>query len=113
MLCQGQGAPQNLELARDFCRRAIKQGDDQAPKLLADIEREMQPRACAHCHTVETTLGAFNKCAACRAARYCGAACQRAHWRGGHKGECARLGAEAEAAHAQLTASLAGVGAVL
>ena len=111
MLFQGHGVPQNLELARDFCKRAIKQGVEKASRLLAEIERDMQPRACAQCHAIETTLGAFHKCAACRVVRYCGAACQRAHWRGGHKGECARVGAEADAARVQLTASLASVGA--
>ncbi len=34
-------------------------------------------------------------CGGCRVVRYCGAACQRAHWREGHKGECRELAAGA------------------
>ncbi len=30
----------------------------------------------------------FKQCGGCRSVRYCGADCQRAHWREGHKGEC-------------------------
>ena len=32
-------------------------------------------------------------CSRCRAARYCCAECQKAHWRAGHKTQCARQGA--------------------
>ncbi len=35
-------------------------------------------------------------CGRCRAVRYCGADCQRAHWRGGHGAECKVLGAGME-----------------
>ncbi|KAG2485752.1 hypothetical protein HYH03_015561 [Edaphochlamys debaryana] len=38
---------------------------------------------------------ALRPCGGCRAVRYCGPGCQRAHWREGHQGEC---GALAEAA---------------
>ncbi len=34
-------------------------------------------------------------CGRCRAVRYCGADCQRAHWREGHKAECKALAAGA------------------
>ncbi len=30
----------------------------------------------------------FKQCGGCRAVRYCGADCQRAHWRPGHRAEC-------------------------
>ncbi len=33
----------------------------------------------------------LKQCGGCRAVRYCGAACQRAHWREGHKAECKEL----------------------
>ncbi len=37
----------------------------------------------------------FKQCGGCRAVRYCGADCQRAHWREGHRAECKMLAAEA------------------
>jgi hypothetical protein len=37
-------------------------------------------------------------CAACRGARYCSAACQRAHWKAGHKEVCKAAQAAAKAA---------------
>jgi hypothetical protein len=39
-------------------------------------------------------------CAACRGARYCSAACQRAHWRAGHKEVCKAVQAATKAAAA-------------
>ncbi len=33
----------------------------------------------------------LKQCGGCRAVRYCGAECQRAHWREGHKAECKEL----------------------
>ena len=42
------------------------------------------------------------RCARCKAASYCSAACQTAHWqRGGHRGECARLSEELHSALGQ------------
>jgi hypothetical protein len=37
-------------------------------------------------------------CVACRGARYCSTACQRAHWKGGHKEACKAVQAATEAA---------------
>ena len=34
------------------------------------------------------------RCARCRAATYCSPACQKAHWKGGHKAECVAAAAE-------------------
>ena len=36
--------------------------------------------------------GALKRCGRCLAAAYCSAACQRAHWRAGHKSECRPAG---------------------
>ncbi len=36
----------------------------------------------------------FKQCGGCRAVRYCGADCQREHWREGHRAECKLLAAE-------------------
>ncbi|KAK3902721.1 hypothetical protein C8A05DRAFT_43902 [Staphylotrichum tortipilum] len=38
-----------------------------------------------------SSRGKLKACTACRSAVYCGPACQRAHWRAGHRGECAML----------------------
>ncbi len=35
----------------------------------------------------------LKKCGGCKAVRYCGEGCQRAHWREGHKAECKALAA--------------------
>ncbi len=35
-------------------------------------------------------------CGGCRAVRYCGVDCQRAHWRGGHRADCKVLGSGME-----------------
>ncbi|KAG2497980.1 hypothetical protein HYH03_004239 [Edaphochlamys debaryana] len=40
----------------------------------------------------------LKRCSGCRTVRYCGRACQQAHWRGGHKEECGALAAAATAA---------------
>ncbi|KAG2489636.1 hypothetical protein HYH03_011915 [Edaphochlamys debaryana] len=40
---------------------------------------------------------ALRQCGGCRAVRYCGPGCQRAHWREGHRGECGALGEAAGA----------------
>jgi hypothetical protein len=43
-------------------------------------------------------LSALRPCSRCMAARYCGTNCQTAHWKAGHKLECAQLAAAAAAA---------------
>ena len=40
---------------------------------------------CSHCHAPSASL---KKCGRCRTALYCGSACQKAHWKAGHKGVC-------------------------
>ncbi len=44
----------------------------------------------------------FSLCSGCRAVRYCGADCQKAHWREGHKAECKELAAGVGATVASL-----------
>lgn len=34
----------------------------------------------------------LKKCTRCQVARYCNEACQRAHWRAGHRSECTDVG---------------------
>jgi hypothetical protein len=48
----------------------------------------------------------YKKCAACNVVRYCGAECQRVHWKAAHKDECARLKVEAEAEERGVIASM-------
>jgi hypothetical protein len=47
---------------------------------------------------LERELPGMKRCAGCGLAWYCGKACQKAHWHGGHKGACERLRALKEAA---------------
>ena len=46
------------------------------------------------------------KCSGCFVVRYCGAACQQADWRAGHKRVCASLKAERAAAAAGVAAAV-------
>jgi hypothetical protein len=45
------------------------------------------PRCCAACGAAPAGGAALRACARCRRARYCGAACQRTHWKA-HKPAC-------------------------
>lgn len=51
--------------------------------------------------------GAKSKCAGCFVMRYCGRACQRSHWKAGHKGECATVKAQADTARREAKAGAA------
>ena len=42
---------------------------------------------CAACHAKASEHKKLRACAKCRAVRYCGRECQKAHW-GEHKGVC-------------------------
>jgi hypothetical protein len=55
--------------------------------------------AMAHpaCSIPDCAKGGTERCARCKTARYCSAACQRAHW-ATHKPDCARIAAAAAAA---------------
>jgi hypothetical protein len=55
--------------------------------------RDRKARKQTRCGNCNKNLGkseGFN-CIACDAITYCGADCQRAHWKSGHKKECAKL----------------------
>ena len=49
--------------------------------------RRMELKECAHCHLHEKARGDFRVCGGCKQVRYCGALCQREHWRA-HKAAC-------------------------
>lgn len=56
-------------------------------------------RACGlpSCGKVEPVFGKYDRCSACLSVAYCSAEHGVAHWRAGHKKECAKLKAAAEA----------------
>ena len=68
-------------------------------QVTADVTRQMTQgmasravRCCAACHALESESVVLSVCARCKGVRYCGAACQRSHWKAGHKGTCAKIG---------------------
>ena len=54
----------------------------------APTPRPSSSSVCARCGATPPQLR-LKRCARCRAARYCGPECQRAHWREGHRAVCA------------------------
>ena len=55
--------------------------------------------------------GAFVKvqmCGRCKRVKYCSRACQSKHWKAGHKAQCARWVAEAEAVQTEIDKFAAG-----
>lgn len=46
--------------------------------------------SCAYCGTARQTM---QRCTGCKVELYCDRKCQDGHWRRGHKGECASMGA--------------------
>ena len=80
---------------RQVCRK-----DGSAAKTVTDRARERGLRACSapSCSGREIWPGEFRVCGRCRSAAYCGKEHQVAHWRSGHKQECAALAAAAPAA---------------
>ena len=68
-------------------------------QVTADVTRQMTQgmasravRCCAACHALESDSVVLSVCARCKGVRYCGAACQRSHWKAGHKHTCAKIG---------------------
>jgi len=53
-------------------------------------------RTCAQCGPITDKALVMQVCSVCKAARYCGAACQKLHWKA-HKPECKRIKAESDA----------------
>jgi len=62
-------------------------------------------RTCAQCGPITDKALVMKVCSVCQAARYCGAACQKLHWKT-HKPECKRIKAEND----QVTSSSEGAG---
>ncbi len=60
-----------------------------------------QPRgACGQCGGGAQAGGQLESCGGCLAVKYCGVACQRAHWKAGHREQCRAAQAAAAAAAA-------------
>ena len=72
----------NLVTAADFSREM-----DASPEQTAYLEAKM------HCSNPDCGGAGQHKCQGCFQARYCGQACQLAHWKA-HKADCKRWSAE-------------------
>jgi hypothetical protein len=59
----------------------------------ASVEQTAYLEAKTHCSHVGCNGAGIMKCTRCKQARYCGEACQLAHWKA-HKADCRRWGAE-------------------
>ena len=85
--CQGL----HWEAHKPECKRIVAETKAVArSKLKADL------RTCAQCGPITDKAISMRVCSACNAARYCGVACQRLHWKA-HKPECKRIKAESDA----------------
>jgi TPR repeat protein len=67
-----------------WVRKSIAAGLMEAKPLLEKLEKDMRAR-CANCKKVTLEL---QNCARCKAVMYCGAPCQKLHWKAGHKMDC-------------------------
>ena len=71
-----------------LCRQAASQAHLDAIDTLIQMETNLK-RSCAHCRAIKEAL---TRCSRCKAAYYCGADCQMAHWKSGHAQECCDSG---------------------
>jgi len=87
---QAKGVRQHADI-RDFLKRQQQIAAAAAEARPADGTQK-QAKMCARCGKtnteVEATSGKMIRCGRCRAARYCGRACQKLHWREGHREAC-------------------------
>jgi hypothetical protein len=67
----------------------------------ASAEQTKYLEAKTHCSSPGCSGAGVKKCTGCKQARYCGEACQLAHWKA-HKADCERWSAEIKAEIAQL-----------
>ena len=47
-----------------------------------------ETKICGQCGKTEEPGETFNHCSRCKVVSYCSKACQKQHWRGGHKDTC-------------------------
>ena len=57
-----------------------------------------EEKRCSHCGVEPKTNENLLLCGGCKVHRYCSSQCQKDAWGGGHRSECKKLRAEAEAA---------------
>ncbi len=99
----GNGVAQSNAMARKWWLKAALQEHEIAIKnlkMLDEQEGKTTPTlpCCATCGTPKTTRRPLNACSQCHTTHYCNRECQMKHWKeGGHKRECKRLKAAAEA----------------
>ena len=63
------------------------------PDVKEQLSRRMAARLCdaPGCSNTESEGTKFQKCSGCKARIFCSKECQKAAWKGGHKGECTKL----------------------
>uniref|UniRef100_A0A7S0R2F6 MYND-type domain-containing protein n=1 Tax=Chlamydomonas leiostraca TaxID=1034604 RepID=A0A7S0R2F6_9CHLO len=86
----------------DVAKESLSRGNDdkEVEAAIREAERAADARAvrrqfdvtCAQCGktAAEAGLPQLLRCSLCKGPSYCGAACQKLHWRAGHKQECKR-----------------------
>jgi hypothetical protein len=69
-------------------RKGAALGDQDCQINVARWEQDL-PSVCANCEVPDhVTRRRLSKCGRCKAAYYCGSACQKKHWTEGHKIDC-------------------------
>ena len=85
-----------LNIAQDATRTGYGAGNSitqKSQQLRSDLEASLL--TCARCGSVTDKDVVMKVCQGCKAARYCGPACARLHWKA-HKKECRRIEAESK-----------------
>ena len=80
-------APDEMRRERPFKYEYMRAAD--LPYVIAAIDNRVKT-CCAECGTEQ----GVRECRGCCKVGYCSKQCQRAHWRSGHKAQCASLKAE-------------------
>jgi hypothetical protein len=74
--------------AMTFLTATLAKQPDAAALAARGYEPTLRRCAAPTCDEAEQIAGQFKKCARCGAAHYCSRACQKAHWKAGHKRQC-------------------------
>ena len=84
-------SPNSPETAQNFlCVSGEVLLQEPVGSFVVDLATPWVLRACSGpaCARSETRVKEFKQCAACKEVVYCSLACQKAHWKSGHKGPC-------------------------